>query len=153
MGIDLVAPNPCFMKYVHHSQNPPAQQSSGACISKDISSSSLCNCSKLVGREGCYVTSTSSTKCTSDLRGTQGIPFKVDKPGIQLQSCGHHQLLYNLAILGSVEDFCVCSRRHTCAYFCVYVPRNLQIALCILRILRLRNYSAQSFTRRACAET
>ena len=34
MGIDLVAPNLCFVKYVHHSQNPPAQQNSGACIAK-----------------------------------------------------------------------------------------------------------------------
>ena len=50
MGIDLVAPNPCFVKYVHYSQNPNQHNLLDSVYSK-ISSFSLCNCSKLrVGR-------------------------------------------------------------------------------------------------------
>ena len=66
MGIDLMAPNPCFVKYVHHSQNPPAQQNSGACMAKRFQAPHFVTV--VSWGVGWYVTRTSRTKCTSDLR-------------------------------------------------------------------------------------
>ena len=67
----------------------------------------------------------------------------------------HMQRLVEGSILAGVflTSFCVVLES---SYICSAQSenlRNLEIALRILGIPRLRNYSAQSFTQRACAHT